>query len=91
MEFNPLIQALKFMVLGMGVVFVFLLIMIYLLKIQAKIVKNLNSHKKIPLKISEQTTQEEIQNTSTPNNTIHHNPNKKIAAIIAAIEHHTKA
>ncbi len=90
MEFNPLIQALKFMVLGMGVVFVFLLIMIYLLKIQAKIVKSFNSHKKIPLKISKQTSEEEIQ-ILNDTNTTHNNPNKKIAAIIAAIEHHTKA
>ena len=34
-EVNSLLEALKFMVLGMGVVFLFLTIMIYVLKIQS--------------------------------------------------------
>ncbi|WP_323580071.1 OadG family protein, partial [Halarcobacter bivalviorum] len=38
METNLVAEAIKFMVLGMGIVFLFLIIMVYALKLQAKII-----------------------------------------------------
>ncbi|WP_417324697.1 OadG family protein, partial [Halarcobacter sp.] len=38
METNLIAEAVKFMALGMGIVFIFLIVMIYALKLQAKII-----------------------------------------------------
>ncbi|MCK9257507.1 MAG: OadG family protein [Sulfurospirillaceae bacterium] len=38
MEFNLVVEGLKFMVLGMGTVFLFLLLMVWILKLQSKII-----------------------------------------------------
>ncbi len=38
METNLIIEAAKFMLLGMGIVFLFLIVMVYVLKIQAKLI-----------------------------------------------------
>ncbi|XPV53890.1 MAG: OadG family protein [Halarcobacter ebronensis] len=45
MEKNLIAEALKFMVLGMGVVFIFLIVMIYALKLQAKIIGSIFQRK----------------------------------------------
>ncbi|MCP4970262.1 MAG: sodium pump decarboxylase subunit gamma [Arcobacter sp.] len=73
METNLIIEAAKFMALGMGIVFVFLVIMINALKLQAKLISKYFPQKKIEAKKVP---------VSTSNNT------KKMAAIVAAVQHH---
>ena len=73
METNLITEAFKFMALGMGIVFLFLIIMIYVLKIQAKIIgKYFPEKKSEPIKPAMNTS----SNTS------------KMAAIVAAVQHH---
>ena len=74
METNLIAEALKFMVLGMGIVFSFLIVMVYALKFQAKIIAKYFPEKKAAPK--------KPQAANTSNNTA------KIAAIVAAVQHH---
>ena len=74
METNLIVEAVKFMVLGMGIVFAFLIIMVYALKFQAKIIGKYFPEKK--------ASPAKSQTTTTNNNTT------KIAAIVAAVQHH---
>ena len=76
METNLLTEAVKFMVLGMGIVFMFLVVMVYALKIQAKIINKYfpEKEKKIPSKVT--TSKKTTENTT------------KIAAVMAAVQHH---
>ncbi len=76
MEIILVAEALKFMVLGMGIVFTFLTIMIYALKAQAAIIA-----KYFPLQENKQTSK--MQPKTAASDTA-----KKIAAISAAIQHH---
>lgn len=76
MEINLVAEAFKFMVLGMGIVFSFLIIMIYALKAQAAIIA-----KYFPVKENKQTTKVQPQTAAS-------DTAKKIAAISAAIQHH---
>ena len=69
-------EALKFMMLGMGIVFLFLILMIVLLTVQAKIIKKFFPEK-------------EIVNTKTSPN-INANNKKTIAIISSAINQHIK-
>lgn len=71
METNLVIEGLKFMVLGMGIVFTFLIFLVYVLKLQAKLVT-----KYFPDKEQPKQTQ---TSTATPKKN-----KKKIAAAIAA-------
>lgn len=73
MEINLVIEALKFMLLGMGVVFTFLIILIFILKIQAALISKFFPTKDKNLSNKQQSTS--VQST-------------KIAAIIAAVQHH---
>ncbi len=75
MEANLVLEALKFMVLGMTTVFSFLILMVFVLKAQAKIV-----NKYFPQKSKTQTK-------STPVQAVANNQNDAsvIAAITAAI------
>jgi len=73
METNLVFEALKFMVLGMGIVFLFLIVMIYALKLQAMIVE-----KFLPEK--EATPIKPLVNNS--------NETSKMAAIVTAVQHH---
>ena len=73
-EINLVSEALKFMALGMGIVFLFLIIMIFALKAQAKLIA-----KFFPEKPKGTTSQWKPQNTDDKNT---------IAAITAAIIHH---
>ena len=75
MEVNLITEALKFMLLGMGVVFTFLIIMIFVLKGQAALIT-----KYFPAK--EKEVVKRTQSSAVSNNTA------KTAAIIAAVQHH---
>ncbi len=75
MEVDLISEAFKFMLLGMGNVFIFLIVMIFSIKIQAFIIAKYFAKKEVNTKSKNKTL--DISNTS-----------KKIAAISAAIEHH---
>lgn len=75
METNLIAEAVKFMILGMGIVFLFLTIMVYALKAQSKIIGKYFPEKKVDSKKPSLAT-------STSNNTA------KVAAIVAAVQHH---
>ena len=75
METNLIAEAFKFMVLGMGIVFTFLIVMVYALKLQALIIGKYFPEKKV--EPSKPKTA-----ASTNNNTA------KMAAIVAAVQHH---
>jgi oxaloacetate decarboxylase (Na+ extruding) subunit gamma len=75
MEVNLITEALKFMILGMGVVFTFLIIMIFVLKAQAALIT-----KYFPAKEKEVVNR--ASSSAVSNNTA------KTAAIIAAVQHH---
>ncbi len=80
MEINLINEALKFMMLGMGVVFTFLVIMIVLLKIQGNIIPKLfpeNKENPVPKK--------PMSNKGSTNNAA------KVAAITAAVQHHNNS
>lgn len=75
MEANLIVEALKFMMLGMGVVFTFLTIMIFVLKAQGALIGKYFPEKgKEPAKM--------------PQNSSASNQSAKIAAIVAAVQHH---
>lgn len=74
METNLTVEALKFMVLGMGIVITFLTVMVYALKLQAKLIGKYFPEKKVePVK---------------PKSAASSNTTNKIAAIMAAVQHH---
>lgn len=73
METNLILEGFKFMGLGMGTVFVFLIIMIFAMNIMSIII-----HRFFP----------EPQGTSPAAVDTNKNKNKIIAAITAAISHH---
>ncbi|MEA1914776.1 MAG: OadG family protein [Campylobacterota bacterium] len=81
MEVNLIGEAFKFMLLGMGIVFMFLIIMVFALKLQAFLIA-----KFFPAK--EETKANEWKPTATANTKID-DKTKVIAAITAAIQHHT--
>ncbi len=76
MEINLVAEAFKFMVLGMGIVFTFLVVMIFALKAQAALIQ-----KYFPMK--ENKTKAKVQPQAAASDTA-----KKIAAITAVIQHH---
>lgn len=75
MEANLIVEALKFMMLGMGVVFSFLAILIFVLKAQSALITKYFPEKG-------KTT------TLKPQNSSANNQSEKIAAIVAAVQHH---
>lgn len=75
METNLVSEALKFMILGMGIVFVFLIVMIYALKAQAKIIGKYFPTKEIPTPTKPTPTEAKKETA-------------KMAAIVAAVQHH---
>ncbi|WP_419769646.1 MAG: OadG family protein [Candidatus Marinarcus sp.] len=77
MEVNLVVEALKFMVLGMGVVFSFLVIMVYALKVQTVLI-----NKFFPLAEKKPINKVQTQ-VVTASDTA-----KKIAAISAVVQHH---
>ena len=76
MEQNLVLEAFKFMMLGMGVVFSFLFIMVYALRVQATLI-----NKFFP--VAEKQPMKKVQPQVDASNT-----KKKIAAISAVIQHH---
>ena len=78
MEVNLVGEALKFMALGMGIVFSFLTIMIFALKAQAALIAKYFPEEK---KVS--STSNELQPKPTDNKNV-------VAAITAAIIHHNQ-
>ncbi len=76
MEINLVTEAFKFMILGMGIVFTFLTVMIFALKAQAALIS-----KYFPITEKEKTNP--VQTKVSASDTA-----KKIAAITAAIQHH---
>ena len=75
MEVNVIVEALKFMMLGMGVVFSFLVIMIFVLKGQTTFLsKYFPEKEKKPVK--------KMQPSVASNNSA------KVAAIVATVQHH---
>ncbi|MFA7572041.1 MAG: OadG family protein [Sulfurimonadaceae bacterium] len=75
METNVLMESVKFMFLGMGVVFLFLTIMVYAIKLQAKLIG-----KYFPL------PEKKAQEVNKPQNVSSHMA-QKVAAITAVIHH----
>ncbi len=80
MEVNLVYEGFKFMVLGMSVVFSFLVIMVYALKLQAKIIT-----KYFPDPVSPSSTNQ--RKTPAKNKS----QDEVVAAITAAVMHHRKA
>ncbi len=76
MEINLVTEALKFMLLGMGVVFSFLVILIFVLKAQASLISKYFPQGKT-------TANESVKTSSASNDSA-----KKTAAIVAAVQHH---
>ncbi len=74
-EVNLVSEALKFMALGMGIVFLFLTVMIFALKLQAKLIAKYFPEKP-----------KEVLNTWKPSPS--DDEKNTIAAITAAIIHH---
>ena len=75
MEINLISESVKFMFLGMGVVFAFLTIMIFVLKAQGAL-------------LTKYFPEENKVVSSTPKSTTEKIDNAKMAAIIAAVQHH---
>ena len=73
METNLIMEALKFMALGMGIVFLFLIVMIYALKLQTMLVGKFLPEKK---------TSQVKPTLGASSNTA------KMAAIVAVVQHH---
>jgi len=77
MEINLVAESIKFMFLGMGVVFAFLIIMIFVLKAQGVILTKFFPQK------------EKVVNVVAPRSENTNNVEAaKIAAIVAAVQHH---
>ncbi|MEA3384077.1 MAG: OadG family protein [Campylobacterota bacterium] len=76
-EVNLVTEALKFMVLGMGIVFIFLIIMIFALKLQARLIA-----KFFPEKPKEASSEWKPQATNA------NDDKDTIAAITAAVIHY---
>ena len=79
MEINLVAEAIKFMFLGMGVVFAFLTIMIFVLKAQGAILTKFFPQEEKKVNVIPQSN-----SVNTTTNT----EAAKIAAIVAAVQHH---
>ena len=84
MEINLVAEAIKFMFLGMGVVFAFLTIMIFVLKAQGAILTRFFPQKERIVNVPPKSNNVSV-NTNVTTNT----EAAKIAAVIAAVQHHT--
>jgi len=79
-EVNLVVEALKFMILGMGIVFLFLTVMIFALKLQAKLIA----------KFFPEEVKTDISSTWKPQ-VKQEDEKDTIAAITAAIIHHNNS
>ncbi len=71
-EVNNVVEALKFMVLGMGVVFLFLILLVQIVKIQASL-------------IAKYFPENTPKTPATPVGNSDNDENQRVAAIIAAV------
>ncbi len=71
-EVNYVVEALKFMVLGMGVVFLFLFILVKVVELQAKL-------------IAKYFPENTPQTPAVPAGNVTEDENRRVAAIIAAV------
>lgn len=78
-EVNLVLEAIKFMVLGMGIVFLFLTIMVFALKIQAKLIAKFFPEK-----------EEKVSKEWKPQTAQKSDDKDIVAAITAAIIHHNQ-
>ena len=78
-EINYISEALKFMILGMGVVFLFLIVLVQLIKLQASLIKKYFP-KKAPIIPTAPKTDSEDRDEEQ----------RRVAAIIAAISEYSK-
>ena len=78
MEVNLVAEGLKFMVLGMSIVFLFLVLMIFAMNVMSKII-----HRYFP--------EPQAAPTKTSSSAPAGDKLKKVAAIAAAIHHHNKS
>ncbi len=83
MGISLIAEGLKFLVLGMTTVYLFLYLMILILRIESKIIKNFFPEKKKKLATVKNST---VQNTNADTN----NEDEIVAAIIASIIEHRK-
>jgi len=79
MEVNLVVEGIKFMVLGMGIVFLFLVLMIFAMNVMSKFI-----HRYFP-----EPHQPPVTPSSSPS--VGADKLKKVAAIAAAIHHHNKS
>lgn len=80
-DVNLVVEALKFMALGMGVVLTFLVVMIFVLKLQAKLIAKFFPEK--PKDTSSEWKPQTVQSSSSDDKDV-------TAAITAAIMHYNK-
>jgi len=59
-EINLVSEGVKFMILGMGTVFVFLILMIFTLQIQAKVIQKFFPQTNIPHKRDESASKKDV-------------------------------
>ena len=85
-EINLVTEAIKFMFLGMGVVFAFLTIMIFVLQAQGIILTKFFPQEEKKVNISPVNNSVNTHTTTTTVNT--NTEAAKIAAIVAAVQHH---
>lgn len=85
-EVNLVTESIKFMFLGMGVVFAFLTIMIFVLKAQGIILTKFFPQEEKKVNISPVNNSVNTHTTTTTVNT--NTEAAKIAAIVAAVQHH---
>ena len=84
MEINLVAEAIKFMFLGMGVVFAFLTIMIFVLKAQGAILTRFFPQKEKIVNVPPKSNNVSVNTNVTTNNEA-----AKIPATIPAVQHHT--
>lgn len=80
MEINLVSEAIKFMFLGMGIVFLFLVVMIYVLKLQGFLVQKFFPQQETKVSTTVQAKKPTANTTKDDANVV--------AAISAAIQHH---
>jgi len=80
-EINVVAEAVKFMVLGMGIVFTFLVIMVYAMQLQAKIIEKYFANKETSQDSTKQWQPTQSKKDEDEEKTL-------TAAITAAIMHH---
>ncbi|NWF67222.1 MAG: OadG family protein [Campylobacterales bacterium] len=93
MEINLVAEGVKFMFLGMGIVFAFLYVMVLVLNLQHKVIEKYFSDKGEIMqesKVQDNIVKSETTQNSFANTQFISEQQKKVAAITAAIIHHKK-